>query len=301
MKPKSKIPYYILAHLSAGMASLIAGTSFVLTSLIMKTMEPAEATLIRYFFAFLCVSPFFFISVGKVRKIPLNDLTAIVILGFLFYFTFPMTFNWGLQWTSASQGALIVSTLPILSLLLGSFLKVEKLNRYKSIGCLIAIVGVGVGVSNSSSDLNPPEKLFSGNLIMFLAVCQAAIFSVFARKYFQIYGAWLVSIIAITVGFAIPAPFIISSYGFESIVNFDGHELIYLFILGTLGVPIQFGLFSWSIIRLGPSRATLYLVLTPIPASMLAVFTLNENLSLTFALGLILVTLAIFVANRRDE
>ena len=47
----------------------------------------------------------------------------------------------------------------IISLLLGSILKVEKLNFYKSIGCLIAIFGVGIGVSNSSSNLIPTGKI----------------------------------------------------------------------------------------------------------------------------------------------
>ena len=74
-----------------------------------------------------------------------------------------------------------------------------------------------------------------------------------------------------------------------------------MLILGTIGVPIQFGLFAWSISRLGPSQATMYIVLTPLSATVLAVMILNETVTNELIVGLLFVMTAIFLANQKDE
>ena len=89
--------------------------------------------------------------------------------------------------------------------------------------------------------------------------------------------------------------------GFNSVLTLSSSELFYLLILGTIGVPIQFGLFAWSISRLGPSRATMYIVLTPLSATVLAVMILNETVTNAFIVGLLFVMTAIFLANQKDE
>ena len=287
--------------MSVAIASLIAGFSVILTSLAMNTMQPSEATFVRYFFAFVCVVPFCVAYRSKILSIPHSDFLAISALGILFYFIFPMTFNKGLQLTTASLGALIMSLMPTLALLFGAFFKVEKLNIYKALGCSIAIVGVEIGVSSGLATTVTSNGMITGNFFMFLAIVQGALFSVFSRRYFQKYGAWLVSVISIAIGFLVPSLFVVGPSGINSVLSLSGLEFLYLLILGTVGVPVQFGLFAWSLSRLGPSRATMYIALTPLSATVLAVAILNETITSIFIVGLFVVMSAIFLANRKDE
>jgi drug/metabolite transporter (DMT)-like permease len=300
VEKKSSDWSFLIAHMSAAIASLIAGFSVILTSLAMNTMQPSEATFVRYFFAFVCVVPFCVAYRSKILSIPRSDFLVISALGILFYFIFPMTFNKGLQLTTASLGALIMSLMPTLALLFGAFFKVEKLNIYKALGCFIAIVGVAIGVSSGLATTVTSSGMITGNFFMFLAIVQGALFSVFSRRYFQKYGAWLVSVISIAIGFLVPSLFVGLS-GINSVMSLSGLEFLYLLILGTVGVPVQFGLFAWSLSRLGPSRATMYIVLTPLSATVLAVAILNETITSIFIAGLLVVMSAIFVANRKDE
>lgn len=179
MENKSSDRSFLLAHLSAATASLIAGTSVILTSLVMNTMQPVEATFVRYFFTFVYVAPFCIAYRAKIINISRRDLLAISAMGILFYFVFPMTFNKGLQLTTASRGALIMSLMPTLALLLGAFFKVEKLNIYKALGCLMAIVGVAIGVSSGLAQSVSSSSLIIGDMFMFAAIVQGALFSVF--------------------------------------------------------------------------------------------------------------------------
>ena len=301
MENKSSDRSFLLAHLSAATASLIAGTSVIFTSLAMNTMQPAEATFVRYFFAFVCVAPFCVAYRAKILNIPRLDLLAISVLGILFYFVFPITFNKGLQLTTASRGALIMSLMPTLALLLGVVSKVEKLNIYKAMGCFIAIIGVALGVSSGLTQSFSSNNLIIGDMYMFAAIVQGALFSVFSRRYFQKYGAWLASVVSIAIGFLVPGLIFAGIRGIDPILTLSSSEFMYLLMLGTIGVPIQFGLFAWSLSRLGPSRATMYIVLTPLSATVLAVAILNEAVTPIFIAGLLVVISAIFLANRKDE
>ena len=137
MKNTSADRSFLLAHISAVMAALIVGSPVILTSLAMETVQPLEATFVIYFFAFICLIPFCLIFCSKITIINPRDLTAISTLGILFCFIFSMTFNKGLQLTSASRGALIMSFIPTLTLIFGFFFTVEKMSINKVLGCII--------------------------------------------------------------------------------------------------------------------------------------------------------------------
>jgi len=79
---------FLIAHISAATACLIAGFSVILTSLAMDTIQPAQATFVRYFFAFVCVAPFCVVYRVKIFKIPRRDFLVISALGILFYLFF---------------------------------------------------------------------------------------------------------------------------------------------------------------------------------------------------------------------
>ena len=52
------IGFFLLAHLEAATAFLIAGSYVILTSLAMEAVQLLGATFVRYFYAFICIIPF---------------------------------------------------------------------------------------------------------------------------------------------------------------------------------------------------------------------------------------------------
>ena len=98
-----------------------------------------------------------------------------------------------------------------------------------------------------------------------------------------------------------PLPITATVIDFGVLPALTNLELTLLFLLGTLGVPIQFGLFSWSLNQLGPSRGSMYIVLMPITATILAVIALDETLRPLFVAGLVLIVGAIILVNREPK
>ena len=193
--------FFLLGHLEAATAFLIAGSSVILTSLAMEDVQLLGATFVRYFFAFIFIFPFCLIFRSKITIINPRDLSAISTLGILFCFIFSVTFNKGLQLTSASRGALIVSFIPTLTLIFGFFFTVEKMSIYRVLGCIIAFLGVAIGMSSRLAPTVFSNSTLLGDCFIIAAIIQGAIFSVFSRPYFHKYGVWLVTVISISIGF----------------------------------------------------------------------------------------------------
>ena len=135
-----------LPHIASGSAALIVGSTVIVTSLLMQNMAPLQATFARFFIAFLCVLPFLWKNKEKITKISRVDWLPICLLGLIFYFIFPLTLNHAMQRTTAAHIAVIVSILPTLSLIFSVFLKVEKLTKFKMLGCSTAILGIFLAV-----------------------------------------------------------------------------------------------------------------------------------------------------------
>ncbi|MDG2295771.1 MAG: DMT family transporter [Paracoccaceae bacterium] len=289
------------AHAAAIVAASVAGLTVIFTSILMQSVDPLLAATLRYFVASLSVLPFLIWNWSAVRRISPWDFIAISALGVLFYFLFPFLFNQSLELTTAARGSLIMSLLPIMALSIGVAFKVETLNLFKVLGCGLAILGVGLSVYDGLALGAAGADALTGDLIMIIAVTIAASFTVFSKRYFQRYGSWAVSYIAICAGFLVPLPITATVIDLGVLPALTNLELTLLFLLGTLGVPIQFGLFSWSLNQLGPSRGSMYIVLMPITATILAVIALDETLRPLFVAGLVLIVGAIILVNREPK
>ena len=289
------------AHAAAIVAASVAGLTVIFTSILMQSVEPLLAATLRYCVATLSVLPFLIWNWPAVRKMSRRDFFAISALGVLFYFLFPFLFNQSLELTTAARGSLIMSLLPIMALSIGAAFKVETLSLFKVLGCGLAIIGVGLSVYDGLALGIVGADALTGDMIMIIAVTMAASFTVFSKRFFQKYGSWAVSYIAICAGFLVPLPVTAMVIDFGVLPELTANELTLLLLLGTLGLPVQFGLFSWSLNQLGPSRGSMYIVMMPITATILAVIALNETLTPLFVAGLVLIVGAIILVNREPK
>ena len=289
------------AHAAAIVAASFAGLTVIFTSILMQSVDPLLAATLRYCVATLSVLPFLIWNWPAVRKMSRRDFFAISALGVLFYFLFPFLFNQSLELTTAARGSLVMSLLPIMALSIGAAFKVETLSLFKVLGCGLAIIGVGLSVYDGLALGIVGADALTGDMIMIIAVTVAASFTVFSKRYFQKYGSWAVSYIAICAGFLVPLPVTAMVIDFGVLPELTANELTLLLLLGTLGVPVQFGLFSWSLNQLGPSRGSMYIVMMPITATILAVIALNETLTPLFVAGLVLIVGAIILVNRESK
>ena len=287
----------VLANIAAAISSLSAGISIVATRFIVHATDPISLAFFRYFIATICLLPILYLSLRK-RRISLNHILPISILAALLFTLFPWWFSASLKYTTAAYGAITLATMPIFTLIIACSFKKEILTKTKTVGVVLAFSGVMIAVSRSFITAPLGENDFLGILLMIASAMCAAIYSTFSRPFLVSYGPVLFTALSITIGTFLLTPIAHSAGTFSIFPTFSLIGWFALFFLGAIGGALQFTAYTWSLKWLTPTRASIYLTLTPISAIILAYPLLGENITLEVVFGLIIVLTAIFLLNR---
>jgi drug/metabolite transporter (DMT)-like permease len=110
-----------------------------------------------------------------------RDRIAVAALGVLFFGLFFVIYNEAMRFTTAARGSLALSVLPLLTMLAGASLGVERLGLRKSLGVVIAVSGAGLALAAGLSDA--PEGAWRGDLIMLGATLIMAFYNVWSRHF----------------------------------------------------------------------------------------------------------------------
>lgn len=291
----------VLANLAGATGCALTGASVVATRFVVDQTDPVTLAFLRYAIAVLCLLPIA-LWLKRGREIALRDLTAIAVLGLLFFGVFPWLFSLSLQYTSAARGALALATAPLMTLILSSVLRAEPFGVVKLAAVLTAIIGVIIALSSGEQGLAAAgPDYWIGDLIMLGAALVAAIYAVAVKPLLGRHPALLVtalSMVAGAIGLAVPGLVIAIRAGLP---GFDWPGVVAVLFLGIGGGAMQFGLWVWAVSRLQPSHAALFLTLTPITAMVLGVAILGEPLTGPLLIGLVLVIAGLLAINWRPR
>jgi len=130
---------------------VLTGSASVAMRYLAGSMEPIDIAFMRYLAGGLIVLPLAFIN--RCRWPGWNITTHVALLGLVFFAIFPWLVAIAFNYTTAARGALVLSTMPLWSMLLGYYLKHEHLSARRSLGVFLAVAGVAV-------TLNPLTAIF---------------------------------------------------------------------------------------------------------------------------------------------
>ena len=123
--------------LAAVVSSVLGGTSIGATRFLVNAIDPLAIGSFRFGVGFLLLLPVALVQ-GH-RWPPRHDWPAVSGLGLLFYAAFPILFNASLIFTTAARGSLALSTLPLLTMVVGaiSFVTARPSLRGEAIDVLV--------------------------------------------------------------------------------------------------------------------------------------------------------------------
>ena len=279
---------------AAAASSLIGGLSLVTIRLVVGTVDPILLALFRYGIGALCLLPIL-LRPGY-RPPAMRAWLEIGLLGGLFFALFPILLNLALVHTTASRGALALSSLPLLTLALAAATGAERLTGRKLAGIALAIAGVALALGTGVAGLD--EGHWRGDLIMVAAALTGAVYNVMARPAIARHGALGFTTLAMTTGAAILAlalplggalgPRLPQGVAAWSAVGF----------LGVVGGAVTFLLWSAGLARTTPTRVAVTVALNPVSAMLVGGLWLGEPLGPALLGGLGAVVVGILVATR---
>jgi drug/metabolite transporter (DMT)-like permease len=165
--------------LAAVASSALGGVAGGATRFAIGTSDPVTLGVFRFGVGFLLLLP---IALAlRIRWPRGRDWLAVAALGVMYFAFFIVLFNLAFRYTTAARGSLALSTLPLMTMLVGAALGVEALDRRKSVGVIIAMAGAAVALVSGLADA--PAGAWRGDLIMIAATLVMALYNVWSRPF----------------------------------------------------------------------------------------------------------------------
>lgn len=252
-------------------AVAIWGVTFSLTKTALHHFAPVEVAFLRSVFA---IPPLLYLAwlTGRLRA-PLRLALPLSLTGMVGFFLFT---NLGLDRASASVGALVQGTAPVLTALLAAAFLGERPGRRVALGIALAVSGAAVlawGALRVESPL--------GLLFLALSALSWAIYPVLIRRYRE----------RLTPAEAVVVPSLLSTAAFAAGPAFEdwtsagpGPWLL-VAAIGFFGSGVAYLLWSFGVARIPATSAGVYSNLFPVVSVVVAAAALGESLGAREALG----------------
>jgi drug/metabolite transporter (DMT)-like permease len=284
-----------LPVLAATIGSAFGGTGAVAARLLAEEAGPAAVSLMRYLGLLAILLAWLALSRMRLPRIQPRDLPALIAVGVLQFGAFGWLFSAGFAYVGAARGAIVLSTMPIQTLILAALLGRERVTLRKLAGMVLGVAGVAIALWSDTAHAAPDA--WKGDLLLFAAAFATALNSVMVGPYLARYPVLTVSLVATGVGCVLLAAVAAWAGEFRQIADLSaaGWATTLYFVVGP--TFCGFITWTWALSRVAPTRVTVTIVVNPISAAIAGALVLGEGLDPRVALGLVLVAAAIVLVN----
>ncbi|WP_407155565.1 DMT family transporter [Bradyrhizobium sp. STM 3557] len=192
----------------------------------------------------------------------------------------------GLQFTTATSGQLMNSTIPVLIVLMGALFLGQRLRARQIFGMAFSCAGVlTITLHGEFARLLTGQSL-QGDLMLFGAMLSFALFSVLLRDLpadadrLGLLGAQLA--VAVVVLF----PFLVWEYLSGARATWNAAAVAALLYVGVAACLLANLIYMFGIARVGPVRAGMFIHLVPLYGAFLSSALLHEHLHIYHAIGM---------------
>ena len=290
----------MLYHFIALLTVAIWGSTFVFTKILLQNdLSPAQIFTLRFILAYVLIEIATWAAGQKVKWLSdsIRDEVIMVLLGITGGSLYFLTENASLLYTTATNTSLIVCTCPIFAMLLLKLVypKSERVTRMMATGSVIACLGMAVVVLNGRFVLHLSPL---GDMLAFGACLCWAFYSLMMKEVLQRYNTFFITRKVFFYGIITILPYYLIVPGFLPVeVLLRPVVLFNLLFLGVVASMLCYVMWNWVIGKLGAVVATNWVYFNPITTILFAWWLLDENITIWFLLGSILIIAGMVLCN----
>lgn len=274
----------LLPHAALFLSVTILGSSFVAARAIMEHHDgPATVGFLRYAIAALCLLPFVLVRRRRLRR---GEVVFAMGLGLLQFGLFHLFVNTALQQIPAARGAVIFALIPVMTMLIAAVAGRDRLSWLMTLAAVISFSGVALAVGEKALDPGVGGAGLIGEGLFFLAVCCGATYNAFSARLYKTGSIFFISMLAMVGGSLLLLPFAAAEGLFVKGPGFSSEDWLWFLWLAIPGGAIGMLLFNWGLRRLSPTRAAIYVPISPIAATAFGAALLGEEITPLFLIGL---------------
>jgi drug/metabolite transporter (DMT)-like permease len=283
-----------LGGLYMALAASIWGGMYVVSKIMLTTVQPIELVWIRYVVALLALA----LSIVATRqswKIRWRHLPLVAAVGIVGYAVSIWTQFLGTQLSTAQMGAMITSATPAFMVVFARVLLGEMITVRRAFSVGLATIGVlmivGIGGLGSSYKL--------GGVILAIAAVTWALMSVLVKRIPQNYSQLTVTMYAIVIATIFITPAAVPQLMHTSpriwLHPSMWSGVLYLGVVSTAGA---FFLWNKGLQLVDASSGGLFFFFQPLVGTFLGWFVLGEVVGIPFWLGTALIVFSVILVLR---
>lgn len=287
------------AHISLLIANLIYALNFTIAKDVMPNfILPSAFILLRVMGALFLFSFSYFIFFFQ--KIELKDILRFAICGLFGVAINQLFFFEGLNLTTPINAAIVMTTNPILVMLLSFIIVKEAISFRKILGITLGFIGASTLIlSDGAIDLSSNNS--TGNLFVFINATSYGLYLVIVKPLLNKYHPLTVLFYVFAFGLLFVLPF-----GFDDLTNVKWRtipvniylEIIFVVVCTTF---IAYLLNSSALKTLTASTVSIYIYLQPILASLFAIFLCADFLDEKKIIASVLIFSGVYLVSIRPS
>ncbi|KEK26353.1 DMT family transporter [Bacillus gaemokensis] len=288
----SKDRMYVLMLL----VPLFWGGSFATAEHVITEIPPLVAATIRFALAgvilMIIVSARSQWNMGLLRR-NWKGLLFVSLTGIFGYNAF---FFVGLHYTSTMNGSLIIATMPVF-VTIGAILFFKETWSIKiAMSLILSLVGVIIIITKGSLHVFLSLSFNKGDLLFIAALVCGVLYSLTGKAVMKDVSPLFTTMIMTVLGSIFLAGISVFEGGWEKVpaLSIQGWlEMLYMVVCGTL---IGYIVFNKGVEEIGASKASMYLNITPIVATIISVVLYGAVITWQQLLGMIIILIGVYIA-----
>jgi drug/metabolite transporter (DMT)-like permease len=275
------------------MAMVFWSFSFIWTRVAIVSFPPMTLITLRLLIASALLFIVAIVS-GKFQKLRLKDVKLFLLLAFFEPFLYYVGETYGLTMVESTLAAVIVSTIPLFAPILAFLILRERIGWANIAGIVISLIGVFFVIYE-------PGGGFSANpwgvALLFLAVFAAICYATTLRKISTYYSTLNVIFYQSFIGLAFFIPtFFLTDFPTITSIHISNESLVALIMLSVFASVVAFVLFAGAVREVGVTRTNVFVNLIPVFTAILSWFILDEIITISKWLGILIVVLGLFIS-----
>jgi drug/metabolite transporter (DMT)-like permease len=287
----------VAADLGMLLVCLIWGFNFSVTKSALGQIPPLPFTAVRFLISSLLLWVVLRLAEGPVR-LPPGALKKLVILGLVGNTCYQLTFMLGLARTTATNSALILSTVPTVVAVFAGALGLERITPRIRLGIALGTLGVVLVIATRGVGFD--RGTLTGDLLTVLAVLFWAGYTLGLRTIPE--GVSPLRVTTITTFAGAPGLVLVGLPGVMRLDwrTVDRHAWLALAYASVLSLVVAYLLWNRSVKAVGSTRTAIYMCVTPLVAAFGAWLLLGERPHPLQGVGAILIVTGVLLARAGD-
>lgn len=289
------MPYFLLP-----LAPLFWSGNFILGRAVRTALPPVGLAFWRWLMASLVISVFAWSHVKQDWPVIQQNWKIIGLLSILGVATFNVLAYMGLRSTTAMNGVLMQSAMPVIIIVMSYLFFRETITLLQTAGILLSLSGVATIITQGNLSALLTLSLNPGDIVILIAITCYALYSVLLRQRPSMHPLSFL-LTTFVIGTVLLFPFYIWEQVFLQAMPLNRITVLAVGYVAIFPSIFAYLCFNRGVELLGANRAGLFLHLMPVFGSLMAMLFLGEHFKSFHAAGIFLILSGIVLATKKQK